>query len=97
MYRHDAVSIVCASFFKGQNSIAERVSAMFTRNEDGNYEAPRPMVALACTAVRISPTIICTIFIFFGSCKVHLTIIPPVNTSRQTLIAPDAKTFTTYI
>jgi hypothetical protein len=53
-YQHDGVIAVATGFFTGQAPIAERVEAMFVRNEAGNYEATPPMVAISCAAV--SPT-----------------------------------------
>ena len=53
-YRHPAVKAVLGHcFFKGTNSIAERIQALFPRNKDtGALQIPQPMLALACTAVR---------------------------------------------
>jgi hypothetical protein len=42
---------VASCFFKGPNSIAERVEAMFVRNAAGNLEASQSMVALSCAGV----------------------------------------------
>ncbi|KAJ7897588.1 hypothetical protein B0H14DRAFT_3589438 [Mycena olivaceomarginata] len=50
-YQHDGVIAVAAGFFTGQAPIAERVEAMFVRNEAGNYEATPPMVAISCAAL----------------------------------------------
>ncbi|KAJ7498331.1 hypothetical protein B0H11DRAFT_2189657 [Mycena galericulata] len=51
---HDGVSAVVATFFKGQNSIAEKIEALFVPNEAGNLEATQPMVAIACAAIHSS-------------------------------------------
>ncbi|KAJ7083908.1 hypothetical protein C8R43DRAFT_1051903 [Mycena crocata] len=40
------------AFFKGDNSISERVEAMFVRNAAGNLEATQAMVALSCAAIH---------------------------------------------
>ncbi|KAJ7813614.1 hypothetical protein B0H14DRAFT_3749514 [Mycena olivaceomarginata] len=50
-YQHDGVIAVATGFFTGQAPIAERVEAMFVRNEAGNYEATPPMVAISCAAL----------------------------------------------
>ncbi|KAJ7157832.1 hypothetical protein C8R46DRAFT_418658 [Mycena filopes] len=51
-YEHPAIPAVVSCFFKGPNSIAERVEAMFVRNPAGNLEASQAMVALACAGVH---------------------------------------------
>ncbi|KAJ7504016.1 hypothetical protein B0H11DRAFT_2222113 [Mycena galericulata] len=53
-FMHDGVSAVVATFFKGQNSIAEKIEALFVPNEAGNLEATQPMVAIACAAIHSS-------------------------------------------
>ncbi|KAJ7882251.1 hypothetical protein B0H14DRAFT_2565490 [Mycena olivaceomarginata] len=50
-YQHDGVIAVATGFFTGQAPIAERVEAMFVRNEAGNYEATPPMVAISCAVL----------------------------------------------
>ncbi|KAJ7818905.1 hypothetical protein B0H14DRAFT_2837945 [Mycena olivaceomarginata] len=50
-YEHKGVPAVASCFFKGPNSIAERVEAMFVRNAAGNLEASQSMVALSCAGV----------------------------------------------
>ncbi|KAJ7784064.1 hypothetical protein B0H14DRAFT_3163928 [Mycena olivaceomarginata] len=50
-YEHKGVPAVASCFFKGPNSIAERVEAMFVRNAAGNLEASHSMVALSCTGI----------------------------------------------
>ncbi|KAJ7148947.1 hypothetical protein C8R43DRAFT_952190 [Mycena crocata] len=51
-YRHEGVAAVMNAFFKGNNSISERVEAMFVRNAAGNLEATQAMVALLCAAIH---------------------------------------------
>ncbi|KAJ7798503.1 hypothetical protein B0H14DRAFT_2906566, partial [Mycena olivaceomarginata] len=50
-YEHKGVPAVASCFFKGPNSIAEHVEAMFVRNAAGNLEASHSMVALSCAGV----------------------------------------------
>ncbi|KAJ7719153.1 hypothetical protein B0H16DRAFT_1475159 [Mycena metata] len=50
-YEHKGFPAVVSCFFKGPNSIAERVEAMFVRNSAGNLEASKSIVALACTGI----------------------------------------------
>ncbi|KAJ7789008.1 hypothetical protein B0H14DRAFT_3162291 [Mycena olivaceomarginata] len=50
-YEHKGVPAVASCFFKGPNSIAERVEAMFVRNAAGNLEASQSMVALSCAGI----------------------------------------------
>ncbi|KAJ7333946.1 hypothetical protein DFH08DRAFT_1019750 [Mycena albidolilacea] len=51
-YEHEAIPAVVGGFFKGNNSIVERIQAMLERNEAGNYEATQPMVAIACAGIH---------------------------------------------
>ncbi|KAF7354384.1 hypothetical protein MVEN_01127200 [Mycena venus] len=51
-YEHEAIPAVVSGFFKGSNPIAERIQALFERNEAGNYEATQQMVALACAGIH---------------------------------------------
>ncbi|KAJ7803880.1 hypothetical protein B0H14DRAFT_3154279 [Mycena olivaceomarginata] len=50
-YEHKGVPAVASCFFKGPNSIAERVEAMFVRNAAGNLETSQSMVTLSCAGI----------------------------------------------
>ncbi|KAK6988272.1 hypothetical protein R3P38DRAFT_3444387, partial [Favolaschia claudopus] len=51
-YEHPGVAaVIGAAFFKGSNSIAEKIEAMFPRHE-GHLEITKPMLALACAGIH---------------------------------------------
>jgi hypothetical protein len=67
---------VVGGFFKGNNSIVERIQAMLERNEAGNYEATQPMVAIACAGVQ----------------NIYLTSIPSLTHSQIHSVLDDHST-----
>ncbi|KAJ7833318.1 hypothetical protein B0H14DRAFT_2591513 [Mycena olivaceomarginata] len=50
-YGHKGIPAVASCFFKGPNSIAEHVEAMFVCNAAGNLEASQSVVALSCAGI----------------------------------------------
>ncbi|KAJ7847904.1 hypothetical protein B0H14DRAFT_3674312 [Mycena olivaceomarginata] len=75
-YEHEAIPAVVGGFFKGNNSIVERIQAMLERNEAGNYEATQPMVAIACAGVQ----------------NIYLTSIPSLTHSQIHSVLDDYST-----
>ncbi|KAJ7694866.1 hypothetical protein B0H17DRAFT_1131799 [Mycena rosella] len=51
-YEHEGIPAVASTFFKGNNPIAERITAMFVKNDAGNFEATPPMVAISCAGLH---------------------------------------------
>ncbi|KAJ7783990.1 hypothetical protein DFH07DRAFT_948993 [Mycena maculata] len=51
-FEHEGIPAVIATFFQGQESIAEKIAALFNRNENGNLEVPQPMVAMSCAGLH---------------------------------------------
>ncbi|KAJ7686032.1 hypothetical protein B0H17DRAFT_1204578 [Mycena rosella] len=51
-YEHEGIPAVASTFFKGNNPIAERIAAMFVKNDAGNFEATPPMVAISCAGLH---------------------------------------------
>ncbi|KAJ7656565.1 hypothetical protein B0H17DRAFT_1146168 [Mycena rosella] len=52
-YEHEGIPAVASTFFKGNNPIAERITAMFVKNDAGNFEATTPMVAISCAVTLV--------------------------------------------